>query len=396
MKYDFDRIVDRVNTNDMKWQAKAVSSYLHQEIPSNMIPMWLADTDFACAPIIIDALRTRVEKEIFGYCTPMADFYKAVCWWQKKRFNWDVTPEWITYIPTVVAGINIAIHAFSKEGDGVIIQQPVYDPFATIVKNTGRKVVNNALVCNGKRFDMNFTDLEALASDPNNKLMILCSPHNPVGRVWTKDELIKVADICIKHNVMLICDEIHGDIVFEGHIHHPLISLDDRYAQSFIHLTAPGKTFNISGLKVSMSIIPNSKLRNLFTAKQIEMSLDVKNTFGIEAVAAAYTPEGEDWLCQELSYMQANVDFVEEYVKTKMPNVSIIRPEGTFLCWLDMSGLKLGDEELLKRIIFEAAVICVPGGWFGVGGENHLRLNVGCPRSMLKTALDRINNVIYK
>ena len=395
MEYNFDRIVDRKQTNDMKWHAKAVSSYLHREIPEEMIPMWLADTDFPCAPSIVNALKNRVEKEIFGYCAPMESFYKAVCFWQKARFNWDIRPEWITYMPSVVAGINIAVRTFSKEGDGVIIQQPVYDPFATIVKNDGRKVVNNGLVLKDGRFEMNLEQLEQLASSPENTMMILCSPHNPTGRVWTVEELRSVAEICLKHHVMLVSDEIHGDIVYDGHIHYPLISLDNRYADNFIHLTAPGKTFNVAGLKASVSIIPNEKIRRAFVETQVAMSLDVKNTFGIESVIAAYTPEGAEWATQEIAYMQKNVDCVEEFIHKNMPGVCMIRPEGTFLCWLDLSALKLGDEEIFKRITLEAAVICVPGPWFGPGGEEHLRLNVGCPRSMLETALERIQKALY-
>ncbi|MCI9176386.1 MAG: pyridoxal phosphate-dependent aminotransferase [Lachnospiraceae bacterium] len=396
MKYDFDRIVDRKQTNDMKWHAKAVSSYLHMDIPEHMIPMWLADSEFPCAPVIVEGLRNRVEKEIFGYCTPMESFYQAVCYWQKLRFGWEVKPEWITYTPSVVAGINIAIRTFSKEGDGIIIQQPVYDPFATIVKNDNRRVVNNGLVCRDGHFEMNLEELEELASKPENTMMILCSPHNPTGRVWKKEELRKAADICLKHHVMLVSDEIHGDIVYEGHTHYPLLSLDERYADNFIHLTAPGKTFNVAGLKSSMSIIPNPKVREAFGKTQIAMSLDVKNTFGIESVIAAYTPEGAEWADQEIAYMQANVDYVEQYLKEHMPGVTMIRPEGTFLCWLDLSGLHLGDQELFQRIVLDAAVICVPGPWFGPGGEEHFRLNVGCQRSILTEALDRMKKELYR
>lgn len=396
MRYDFDRQIDRVHTNDMKWHTAAVRAYLQREIPETMIPMWLADTDFACPPVIVEALKRRVEQGIFGYCAPMEPFYQAVCGWQKRRFHWDVEPAWVSLLPSVVAGINIAIRAFSGEGDGVIIQQPVYDPFAAIVKNDGRKAVNNGLACKDGRFEMDYEGLERLAADPNNKLMILCSPHNPVGRVWTPGELKRAADICLAHDVMLVSDEIHGDIVFEGHRHHPLLSLDERYAQKFILLTAPSKTFNTAGLKASMSIIPNQGIRDAFVKTQTAMSLDVKNTFGLEGVAAAYTPEGEEWLAQMLAYLQANVDYVCQFVQGQMPGARIIRPEGTFLCWLDLSGLGRGDEELFQRVIMDAAVICVPGPWFGPGGEGHMRLNVGCPRKTLATAMERIRDSLYR
>lgn len=394
MKYDFDRIVDRKSTYDMKWHSAAVESYLHCKIPENMIPMWLADTEFACAPVIVDAVRKRAEKEIYGYCAPMPDFYRAVCWWQKTQFDWDVKPEWINYVPTVVAAINIAIRTFTKEGDGVIIHQPVYDPFASIIEQCGRTVVNNGLVLRDGRFCINFEELESLAADPHNTMLVLCSPHNPVGRVWTEKELRTLAEICLKHNVMVVSDEIHSDIVYNGHKHHPLLSLDLRYSDSFIHLTAPGKTFNVAGLKVSAAIIPNEERRKQFAKTQIAMSLDVRNTFGIECVSAAYSPEGDEWMRQELAYLQDNVDFAEQYVRENMPGVSMVRPEGTFLCWLDLSGTGLDDRELFDRIILKAGVICVQGPWFGPGGEGHMRLNIGCPRSMLADALNRIREAV--
>lgn len=390
VKYDFDRVVDRVHTNDMKWHSKAVSAYLGREIPEDMVPMWLADTEFACAPVIVEAVKRRADKEIYGYCAPMPDFYKAVCWWQKKRFDWTVDPSWVTPIPTVVAGINAAVRAFSREGDGVILQQPVYDPFAEIIQRTGRTLVNNALVERDGRFEMDLEGLEALAADPKNKVMVLCSPHNPVGRVWTEGELRAVAEICLKHGVLLVSDEIHGDIVYRGHAHHPVLSLDERYAAHTIHLTAPGKTFNVAGLKMSMAIIPDSGLRRKFYDMVLAMSLDVRNTFGLECVSAAYTPEGEEWLKEELAYLEGNVEFAMDYVKQHLPGARLARPEGTFLCWLDLSALGYSDEALFERILLRAAVICVPGPWFGPGGEGHMRLNIGCPRALLETALRRI------
>ena len=396
VKYDFDRKVDRLHTNDMKWHAKAVSMYLHREIPETMIPMWLADTDFACAPCIVEAIKSRAEKEIFGYCAPMASYYQGICWWQQQRHNWTVSPEWITQLPSVVAGINIAIRAFTQAGDGVIIQQPVYDPFASIVKGAGRTVVNNALLERDGQFVMNFEELEQLAADPANRMLVLCSPHNPVGRVWTEAELRRLADICLANGVMVVTDEIHSDIVFDGRRHFPLLQLDERYAEHFILLNAPGKTFNVAGLKSSFSIIPNADIRRQFETMQVAMSLDVKNTFGLEGTIAAYSPEGLEWMEQELAYIQENMDFAVDFVEKNMPGARLVRPEGTFLCWLDLSALPFDDEELFRRVVLEAAVICVPGTWFGPGGEKHLRLNAGCPRAMLREALERIRTVLYR
>lgn len=394
--YDFDRVIDRKQTNDMKWHSAAVSKFMPYEFPEDMIPMWLADTEFGCAPVIIEALHNRVEKEIFGYCSPGRSFYESVCFWQKKQFNWEIQSDWISVVPTVVAGINVAIRAFTEEGDGVIIQQPVYDPFASLIRKTGRRIVNNGLLQNNGRYEMNFSELEKLAAVPENKLMILCSPHNPVGRVWTEGELRRVAEICFANNMLLVTDEIHSDIVYDGYVHHPLPALDDQYEERTILFTAPGKTFNVAGLKTSIAVIPDERIRKRFNTVKDAMSLDISNTFGIEAVTAAYSPEGHAWMEEELSYLQNNVDFLERYITKYMPGVSMIRPEGTFLCWLDLTDLGFSDEALLHMIALEAAVICVPGTWFGPGGEGHLRLNIGCPQSMLAAALDRMRAVLYK
>lgn len=395
MEYDFDRIVDRKDTFDMKWHSRAVEAYIGKKIPEDIVPMWVADTEFACPPVIVEVVKKRAEKEIFGYCTLLPEVYRAICFWQKKRFHWEVQPEWIASLPSVVAGINIAIRAFSEKGDGVIIQEPVYNPFAEIIRNTERTVVNNGLKCVDGHYEMNYEELEVLASKPENKMMILCSPHNPVGRVWTEEELRKTADICLKNEVMLVVDEIHSDIVFEGHRHLPLLSLDQKYRERFISLGAPGKSFNVAGLKFSMAFIPNETIRKRFCEMQISMSLDIKNTFGLEAVVAAYTDEGEEWLEQELAYMQSNVEYLLQFVEEKMPGVKMIRPEGTFLGWLDFSEMGLTEKDIFRKIFLEAGVIGVPGTWFGKGGEQHLRVNYGCPRSLLVHAMEKIRTALY-
>lgn len=394
MRYDFDRKLDRTLTNDLKWNTTLVEANLHCAVREDMIPMWVADTDFACAPVIVQALRDRVEKEIYGYCAPLTPFYEAIQYWQSSRFNWKVDRSWILNLPSVVAGINIAVRTFSQPGDGVIIQPPVYDPFLSIVKRDNRRVVSNQLIKENGQYVINFPELEQMAADPGNKLMILCSPHNPVGRVWTQEELRRIADICLANDVILVSDEIHSDIVFPGHQHHPVLALDPRYAQNTIHLCATSKTFNTAGLKMSTAIIPNETLRKAVETTQVAMSLDVKNTFGIESVTAAYTPEGAEWLAQELDYLLDNIREVEQFLALRLPKVTMARPQGTFLCWLDCSALGLTDDQLLKRVDIDAGVVCIPGPWFGQGGEQHLRLNVGCTRATLKDALERIATVL--
>lgn len=391
MLYDFDQRVNRKTTNDLKWNRNAVEQYLHTPISESFIPMWIADTDFACPPHLVEALHRRVDKQIFGYCAPGDSFYRAVCWWEQTRFQWEVRPQWITALPSVVSGINIAIRAFTNEGEGVIIQPPVYEPFSQIITRTNRKAVNNPLQQTDGHYGMCFELLEQQASDPNNKMMILCSPHNPVGRVWTPDELSRLADICIANDVLLVSDEIHSDIIFKERVHRPILSLKEAYAGHFIHLTAPGKTFNVPGLKMSMAVIPNAELKQRFEDTQLSLSLDIRNTFGLEGVQAAYSPESIPWLEEELKYLQENMDLVEAYLLEKLPDVKMKRPEGTFLCWLDCSPLGLTDQELMERVNLKAGVICVPGTWFGPGGEHHLRLNAGCPRDILKQALENLS-----
>jgi len=243
-------------------------------------------------------------------------------------------------------------------------------------------------------WEVDFEDFERQAKDPEVKLFILCNPHNPLGRVWTKEELERMLTICFENDVLVVSDEIHSDIVFSGYKHTPLLALDAKTAEHAILLSAPSKTFNVAGLKMSHAIIPGKFIRDAFLKTQAAYSLDVKNTFGIESTVAAYTPQGEEWLEQLLAYLEGNVQAVEDFLSQKLPKAHMIRPEGTFLCWLDLSDFGFTDEELLQKIIRQAGVICVPGPWFGRGGEGHMRLNIGCPRKMLLAALARIAAVL--
>ena len=387
---EFDRRVERRGTSDLKWNRALAENYLGTALREDMIPMWIADTDFACPPFLLAALRRRIDREIFGYCAPSAAFGEAVCWWQKERFGYQADPGWVVMSPTVVASINIAVHAFTLPGDGVIIQQPVYDPFAAIVTRAGRTVVNNGLVCKKDHYEMDFALLGQQVQEPRNKLLILCSPHNPVGRVWTRAELERLAHLCLENNVLVVADEIHADIVFGGRRSIPLLSLSRRCEESFIQLVAPGKTFNIPGLKTGCAIIPDPARRKAFADMQTAMSLDIRNTFALEGLQAVYTPEGAAWADREIRYLEQNAALVGRFLAARLPQVRMIPPEGTFLCWLDFSRLGLSDEELIRRVVIDAGVVCVPGPWFGPGGAGHLRLNIGCPAAQLTEALERI------
>lgn len=394
MSYDFDREIDRVHTNDLKWRVGPIKGYLGIDVSEDVIPMWIADMDLACAPVVVDAVRQRAEKEIYGYCAPGETYYKAVRGWFLTRDNWTIEEDWITVVPSIVAGINIAIRAFTNPGDKVIIQQPVYDPFEEQIKLTGRVMANNQLVLRNHRYEMNLEELETLASDPDTKLMVLCSPHNPVGRVWTEKELQAVGEICLRHDVIVVSDEIHSDIVYSKSRHLPFLTVNPSFAKNAIVCTAPGKTFNISGLKMSNLLIPDPGLREQFVKQQKSMALTINNTFGVETMDAAYSPKGREWLEELLVYLEGNADMVEQYVDQHLPKVSMIRPEGTFVCWLDCSKAGMEDDVLIRRLAEEAKVVCVPGGWFGEAGNRHLRVNIGCTRKTLREALERMGKVL--
>lgn len=385
MNYDFDCVIDRSVTNDLKWRPEGLEGFLPIQVSKNMIPMWIADTDFACPPCIVEALQKRASGEIYGYCAPRPNYFEALHWWYRERFGLELHREWLSILPTVVSAINMGIRAFSEPGDRVIIQQPVYDPFAGLVVKTGRELVNNALICENGQYRMDYGLLERQCADPRAKVLVLCSPHNPVGRVWSREELARLGDICKRNGVFIISDEIHSDIVFEGHTHVPFPLASDA---PHMLCTAPSKTFNVAGLRISNIFNADPERKKKYDETCAAYSLSGTSTFGLEAVAAAYSPQGADWLSALLAYMDENAALVEDWAK-KHP-VSFVRPQGGFLCWLDLSPSGLKDEDIQKKILMDQEVICVPGPWFGPGGEGRLRLNIGCTRATLRDALDRI------
>lgn len=389
MSVDFNREVDRRSTSDVKWRPEGLKGYLPIEVSENEIPMWIADMDFACPECIVRAIKERADKEIFGYCSYKQEYYDALTWWFDKRFGMKIHTDLVSMMPTVVSAINVAIRAFSNPGDKVIIQQPVYDPFAELIKKTGRVMVNNGLICNDGLYEMDFPLLEEQAADPDAKIMILCSPHNPVGRVWTKEELARVGEICKKNNVLVIADEIHSDLVYAGYVHTPFALASDA---PHLVCTSLGKTFNVAGLRLANIFSSSAELKKQYDQEIDAYSYSASNTFGLEMVQAGYSPEGEAWLEELLVYLQGNVEVVSEWCQKH--NVGFTAPQGTFLCWLDLASAGLTDEEIIKKIIMEKEVICVPGPWFGKGGEGYLRLNIGCTRKTLVEALDRIASVL--
>lgn len=389
MPVNFDRVIDRRSTSDLKWRPEGLKGYLPITVSENEIPMWIADMDLACPECIVNAIKARADKEIFGYCSFKNEYYDALKWWYGKRFSLDFDATRVSMMPTVVSAINMAIRAFSEPGDKVIIQQPVYEPFAGLIAKTGRIMVNNGLICKDGRYEMDFALLEEQTADSKAKIMILCSPHNPVGRVWTKEELSRLGDICKRNGVLVISDEIHSDIIFHGNVHTPFPMASDA---PHILCTAPGKTFNVAGLRISNMLSSSSDIKQRYDQEINAYSYSSSSTFGLEAVQAAYSPEGEVWLEELLTYLEGNAKIVQDWAKAH--NVGYTKSEGTFLSWLDFSTVGLTDSDVMKKIICGQEVVCVPGPWFGKGGEGHLRLNIGCTRKTLLEALARIESVL--
>lgn len=389
MSVDFERVIDRRSTSDLKWRPEGLKGYLPITVSENEIPMWLADMDVACPVCVVEAIKERADKEIFGYCTPKAEYYEALKWWYAKRFGLQFEADRVSLMPTVVSAINMAIRAFSEEGDKVIIQQPVYEPFAGLIAKTKRVMVNNGLICKDGHYEMDFELLEKQTADPKAKIFILCSPHNPVGRVWTKEELHRLGEICKKNHVFIVADEIHSDIVFKGNVHTPFPLASDA---PHILCTAPGKTFNVAGLRVSNILSSSAEIKKRYDAEVNAYSFAASSTFGIEAVMAAYSPQGEEWLEELLVHLEGNAKFVENWCEEH--GVGCTHAEGTFLSWLDFSSVGMSDDDIMKKIIIGQEVVCIPGPWFGEGGKGYLRLNIGCTRKTLTEALDRIASVL--
>lgn len=391
MKYNFDEIVDRKGTNSVKWSKE----FLEQRFgDGELLPLWIADMDFKCPKPVVDALVKRAEHGIYGYSERMDPYYQSVIGWNKRRNNWEIKKEWIFFTPGVVSALNLLVQIFSFPGDKVIIQNPVYSPFNAAILNNGRHIQYNPLKHENGRYTMDYKDLEEKAKDPRVKIFILCSPHNPVGRVWTKEELTKLGEICIKNNIIVISDEIHSDLILKGYRHTPFATISEEFAQHSVTCTAPSKTFNLAGLQTSSIIIPNERLRTDFSQTLESNHVTNPNAFGIVALRTAYN-EGEEWLEQLLEYLNKNVCFIDKFIKEKMPEVKFIKPEGTYLAWLDFAAIGK-DEKELEIIIQKKAKVALDEGYiFGKGGERFERINFACPQSILEKALDRIEKAIH-
>lgn len=403
MTYDFDRIIDRSGTASMKWSTYHGGSHAGPISPVGVdlagngpIPMWVADMDFPSPQPVLDALRNRIDHGIFGYTVTPDSYFDAAINWIKKRHGWEVSKEWITTTPGIVPALHFAIRAFCKAGDKVLLQQPAYYPFFRAIKNSQCEIVSSALIDGDDGYTMDFEDLERKASDPAVTMAILCSPHNPVGRVWREDELRQYGDICNRHGVLVVADEIHADLLMPGVKFFPYAQLGREYSDNVLVCTAPSKTFNLAGMHLSNMIIPNEKLRRTFNDYMIHTGVaGGLNPLALTAIEAAYN-HGEEWLDQVLDYIWGNFQTLKSFVGQNMPQLKVSELQGTYLCWVDFRGLGLDQEKLEKLTQLDAKVLLDEGYIFGQEGRGFERFNLACPRPLLKLALERLKTEIER
>ena len=388
MKYDFDTVINRYNTNSLKYDCAT-----RWGRPEDILPMWVADMDFRTAPEILDAMHESINHGIFGYSVPKDEYYEVVANWFRERLGWrDAKGEWIVKTPGVVFAIATAIRAFTEKGDAILIQQPVYYPFRMVIEDNNRVCINNPLVLIDGHYEMNFEDMEQKIMENHVKMFILCSPHNPVGRVWTRDELREVIAICKRHNVLIVSDEIHCDFVYPGYEHTMLPVVSEDYSDRIIVCTAPSKSFNLAGLQLSHIFIPDDKMREDFQKELMRIPYDESGTLALVAGRAAYE-KGAQWMEELKEYLLGHLDYLREFLQRNLPKVRLIEPEGTYLVWLDFSAYDITVEELEQKMHFEAKVWTDEGVTFGEEGAMFERVNIACPRETLKKALEQIKAV---
>lgn len=386
--YDFDKIVDRTGSGDLKHEVLA-----ERYGRADLLPLWVADMDFETPEFITDALRRRLEHSLFGYTVEPKDYWPTVQKWIKDHHGWDVKREWLSYIPGIVKGIGMVINVFTKPDEKVIIQPPVYHPFRLTPEGNGREVVYNPLKENSDgSYSMDFDNLEEVADD-KCKVLILSNPHNPAGIVWDKDTLARLAEFCYDHNILVISDEIHCDMALWGNTHVPFATASDKAAQCSITFGAPSKTFNIAGIVSSYSIIPNDEIRNRFYTWLAANELNEAPMFSPIATIAAFK-NGEQWRKAMLHYVEQNILFMEEYCKTHLPKIKPLRPEASFLVWLDCRALGLNHEQLIDLFVDKAHLALNDGEMFGKGGAGFMRVNVGTPRPILTKALEQLTKAV--
>lgn len=385
MKYDFDKTIDRRATNSYKWDSA----------PEGVLPMWVADMDFRTAPAIIDALQKRVVHGIFGYTRVPDAYYDAVTSWFSRRHGWDIDREWIIYTSGVVPAVSAVIKALTVPGDKVIVQTPVYNCFFSSIRNNGCEIVSNPLRRTADTYEMDFDALERCAADPRAKVMLLCNPHNPAGRVWTPDELTRLGNICLRNGVTVVADEIHCELVYQGFKYTPFASLSDAFLHRSVTCVSPSKAFNIAGLQIANIVAFDNDLRSrIDKAININEVCDV-NPFGVAATIAAYN-EGEEWLNQLVDYLHGNYEAMAEFCRRELPEFPITRLEGTYLVWMDCSSLGMPSDALEHALLDDARLWLNAGTMYGAEGEGYMRWNIACPRSVMLDGLNRFLNFVRR
>lgn len=383
MKYDFDKTIDRRATNSYKWDSA----------PEGALPMWVADMDFRTAPAIIDVLQKRVVHGIFGYTRVPDAYYDAVTSWFSRRHGWDIDREWIIYTSGVVPAVSAVIKALTVPGDKVIVQTPVYNCFFSSIRNNGCEIVSNPLRRTADTYEMDFDALERCAADPRAKVMLLCNPHNPAGRVWTPDELTRLGNICLRNGVTVVADEIHCELVYQGFKYTPFASLSDAFLHRSVTCLSPSKAFNIAGLQIANIVAFDNDLRSrIDKAININEVCDV-NPFGVAATIAAYN-EGEEWLNQLVDYLHGNYEAMAEFCRRELPEFPITRLEGTYLVWMDCSSLGMPSDALEHALLDDARLWLNAGTMYGAEGEGYMRWNIACPRSVMLDGLNRFLNFV--
>lgn len=386
---NFDEVIDRKNTDCLKYDFA-----LRRGKPESVLPLWVADMDFKTSSLVLDVIKNRVEHGIFGYTESRESYFEAVAKWMKEKHNWNVNIKWLIKTPGVVFALAMAVKAYSEKGDGVLIQQPVYYPFTEVIEDNERVVVSNDLVLGDDgKYHIDFEDFENKIKQNNVKLFLLCSPHNPVSRVWNKDELIKMGDICIKYNVIVVSDEIHQDFVYGDNKHYVFANLKKDFEDISVTCTSPAKTFNLAGLQISNIFIPNHRLKVKFRKQVNAAGYSQLNTIGITACEAAYR-YGDVWYREMLKYLEENISFIRDYLERELPIIKMIEPEGTYLIWLDFRKIGLSEKERENLIVNKAGLWLDSGAIFGAVGEGFERVNAACPRAILERALNKLKLAI--
>lgn len=386
MNYNFDHIVDRRGTDSVKYdRCEAFGK------PKSAIPLWIADMDFPSPPCVQQALADRISHGIYGYSNVGPQYIAALKGWFSRRYEWEVSPDWLITTPGIVTAIYMGIRALTEPGDSVLIQPPVYHPFLQSIQATGRNPVENPLVWEDGHYRMDLTHMEDMIKTHQIKLMVLCNPHNPVGRVWTRAELSALGDLCVKYGVKVISDEIHADFIYPGHKHLVFASIKPEFQDITITCTAPSKTFNLAGLQISNIFIPNQQIRDRFKKELAQCGVGEAGLMGLIACGAAYTG-GDDWLDALLVYLKQTVNYAQQFLQKNLPEVHFVTPQGTYLLWLDCRKLNTGGLPLNDFITKKAGLWLNDGAMFGTGGEGFQRVNIACPRSIVASALEKLAN----